>query len=241
MEQKYDSDLLCEETESFEDVNEEPKKRLFDPMISIVAVQVIVCAAAILICVIIKFCFKDAFSQMKDWYGKNVNVDTDINQVLNAAPSDKKANGKGGPYTSYSSNTETTVKGAFAIPVNGTVSSQFGYRIDPFTNKPATHNGIDIAAKSGENIYPAMKGQVKKVGLNNADYGNYIIIDHGGIETLYGHCKEIKAGVGQNVDTDTVIALCGSTGRSTGPHLHFEVRVNNVRIDPGPLLGLSVK
>ncbi len=112
------------------------------------------------------------------------------------------------------------------------VSSQFGYRVNPVTGNYGIHGGIDLAADSGTEIRPALPGRVLKAKYSS-DYGNFVMIDHGdGVITLYAHCSKLIAEVGDTVGENDVIALVGSTGRSTGPHLHFEVRINNVRINP---------
>ncbi|MFA6304228.1 MAG: M23 family metallopeptidase [Patescibacteria group bacterium] len=95
------------------------------------------------------------------------------------------------------------------------------------------HTGIDIGNKMGQPIYAAEAGVIETAGWNRGGYGNYIIINHGnGLKTLYGHLSKINVHVGQRVGRGEVIGLNGSTGRSTGPHLHFEVRINNRRVNP---------
>ncbi len=120
-----------------------------------------------------------------------------------------------------------------SMPINPKrVSSQFGYRVNPVTGVYGMHGGIDLAANSGTQIKPALAGRVIK-SKYSSDYGYFIMIDHGdNLTTLYAHCSELISEVGDTVGKDDVIALVGSTGRSTGPHLHFEVRINNVRINP---------
>lgn len=113
------------------------------------------------------------------------------------------------------------------------VTSEFGYRNDPFTGKPKGHSGMDLAVPTGTPIRAALPGTVTVSTYNQGGYGYYIMIDHGnGLSTLYGHCSQLLASVGRTVEAGDVIALSGSTGRSTGPHLHFEVRVNGNRQDP---------
>ncbi|MGI5888736.1 MAG: peptidoglycan DD-metalloendopeptidase family protein, partial [Oscillospiraceae bacterium] len=99
------------------------------------------------------------------------------------------------------------------------------------------HLGIDIAIASGSPIYAADSGTVIVSQWTDSGYGYYIIIDHGnGLKTLYGHCSQLLVSVGENVTKGQLIALSGSTGNSTGPHLHFEVRLNDVKIDPAPFI-----
>jgi len=95
------------------------------------------------------------------------------------------------------------------------------------------HTGLDIGDKVGNPIYAAEAGKVETAGWNNSGYGNYVIINHGnGIKTLYAHASKLLVKTGDTVSRGETIALIGSTGRSTGPHLHFEVRVNNSRKNP---------
>lgn len=117
-------------------------------------------------------------------------------------------------------------------PVQGWFTSKFGYRISPFTNRPTMHNGLDIAAAPGTSIYAPADGVVSFAGYDPG-YGKLVSIDHGyGVVTRYGHTSQIFVEVGQRVHRRDMIAAVGNTGRSTGPHCHYEVRVNNVPVDP---------
>ncbi len=118
------------------------------------------------------------------------------------------------------------------IPLEGRISDWFGERIDPFRKRQQQHNGLDIAAPYGCDIKAAGKGKVVFAGRKGG-YGNLVILDHGyGIQTYYAHASRLLVEVDQEVEKGEVIAKVGSTGRSTGPHLHFEVRINDVPIDP---------
>jgi murein DD-endopeptidase MepM/ murein hydrolase activator NlpD len=118
------------------------------------------------------------------------------------------------------------------IPVNGPISSFFGWREDPITGQDKFHSGVDIAAQSGEEIYPIKKGRVVFSGLTQG-YGNTVIIDHqDGFTSKYSHNMTNLVSVGDEVDATQIIALVGNTGRSTGPHLHLEVRHQGEKIDP---------
>ena len=112
------------------------------------------------------------------------------------------------------------------------VTSEFGYRSDPFTGETRGHTGMDLAVPTGTPIRAALPGTVT-VSQYSSSYGYYVMIDHGnGLSTLYGHNSQLLAQVGQTVEAGDIISLSGSTGRSTGPHLHFEVRVNGERTNP---------
>lgn len=122
------------------------------------------------------------------------------------------------------------------LPVSGTVSSSFGARVHPVTGEEGYHTGIDIAAKEGTRIAAAYYGTVCEIS-EDATSGKYIILDHGnGLKTFYCHCSEILAEKGANVRAGETIAFVGSTGQVTGPHLHFEVRLNGIRHDPAFVL-----
>lgn len=120
----------------------------------------------------------------------------------------------------------------------GSLTSPFGTRIDPFTHKPTFHGGIDIAVPIGTNVYPAMPGKVVFTGYSG-NYGNLVIVEHGyGYETYYGHLSKIFTQKGKKIGYDDIIALSGNTGKTTGPHLHFEIRYNKKRLNPSNLLYL---
>ena len=113
------------------------------------------------------------------------------------------------------------------------IASGFGYRIDPVYKTVKMHAGLDFAAPQGTPIYATADGVVRLAGNTGNGYGNHVIINHGyGYETLYGHQYRIKAKVGQKVKRGELIGWVGSTGKSTGPHLHYEVHKNKRHIDP---------
>lgn len=118
----------------------------------------------------------------------------------------------------------------------GMISSGFGFRSDPFTGGAAMHTGLDFKGPVGAPIHAAAKGKVSFVGTR-AGYGNVVEVSHGnGMLTRYAHMSRFKARVGQEVAAGQVIGAIGSTGRSTGPHLHFEVRINDRAVNPRPFL-----
>lgn len=111
-------------------------------------------------------------------------------------------------------------------------SSSYGWRPDPFTGQKAYHHGLDFSAESGTTIYAAADGIVAQAE-RVPDYGNIVRVDHGfGLDTRYAHLSGFLVKVGDRVSKGQPIALVGSTGRSTGPHLHYEVRLNGVPLDP---------
>ena len=130
------------------------------------------------------------------------------------------------------------IGGELAWPVPGytRITSNYGMRVHPITGQYKLHTGIDISAPMGANFIAANDGIVIKAGMNTA-YGNMVIIDHGGgISTLYAHGSEILVEVGQTVKRGDAILKVGSTGYSTGPHAHFEVRINGETTNPLPYI-----
>jgi murein DD-endopeptidase MepM/ murein hydrolase activator NlpD len=125
------------------------------------------------------------------------------------------------------------------LPTSGIFTSKFGYRKDPITKRTAKHNGLDIANEKGTPVHAAGTGIVTFSGYNG-DFGNVIIIDHGyGYKSVYGHCSELLVEEGTRVEKGDLIAKMGSTGKSTGTHLHFEVRYNDNPINPLTILDLD--
>lgn len=126
--------------------------------------------------------------------------------------------------------------GMFSWPVTGTITSPFGWRTNPFGGGPEFHQGLDIAAPMGTTVTAAASGTVIMAQWYGG-YGNYILIDHGGgYSTGYGHLSAIYVSNGQSVQRGQAIGAVGSTGQSTGPHLHFEVRIAGKPVDPAPRL-----
>ena len=123
-------------------------------------------------------------------------------------------------------------------PVTGDIdtSSNFGMRIDPFLRSPAMHTGLDFRGMTGESIRATAAGRVTQASWNGG-YGKLVEIDHGnGFSTRYGHLSEISVSVGQTIRTGQVVGLLGTTGRSTGPHLHYETRIDGDAVDPQKFL-----
>jgi len=121
---------------------------------------------------------------------------------------------------------------AFIWPLRGIVTSRFGFRRHPIFRLRQFHQGLDIAAAQGSPVRAAFAGVVLFAGWYGG-YGKLVIIDHGqGTSTLYGHLSAILASTGQQVPQGHVVGRVGSTGYSTGPHLHFEVRQNGKPVDP---------
>lgn len=117
-------------------------------------------------------------------------------------------------------------------PVDGWITSKFGYRTSPFTGRREFHAGLDISNKSGTKIIATANGRIS-YAARKMYIGNLVVIDHGhGRVTKFGHLKKILVKQGQQVKRGDVIALLGNTGRSTGPHVHYEVRINGTPVNP---------
>jgi murein DD-endopeptidase MepM/ murein hydrolase activator NlpD len=123
-------------------------------------------------------------------------------------------------------------------PMHGEIelASGFGVRLDPFSGSPAMHTGIDIHGEVGEPVRATADGTVSAAGWSG-DYGRSIDVDHGnGLSTRYAHLSSIDVRVGQSVKTGQIIGRLGTSGRSTGPHLHYETRVRGEAVDPQKFL-----
>ena len=164
--------------------------------------------------------------------------------------------GRGGPFEPVKANSDSTFKqlfsswkkldnlqvGAIAVPSEKPVrmaafTSGYGVRSDPFGGGAARHMGIDLAGPVGTPIYATADGMVSESAYNNGGYGNLIKLDHGrGVETRYGHLSAMLVAQGQRVTRGQLIGRMGSTGRSTGSHLHYEVRIEGRAVNPIPFM-----
>lgn len=152
--------------------------------------------------------------------------------------------GAGGPLPAYSLSADglpaaegTTLAPYFLTasmwsPVSGLVTSRFGWRSHPVSGQDDFHTGVDIAAAQGTPILAALPGVVEQTGYSES-YGNFVVLRHSdNLRTTYNHCSEILAKEGEQLARGDRIALVGSTGISTGPHLHFEVEIKGLKADP---------
>ena len=182
-------------------------------------------------------------------------VDTDVIAKLGYTKSLSKNPARGGPFDNASQSDPTFKSlftswkkldnlsdGAIAVPSDKPVktaefTSGYGTRTDPFRGGAARHQGIDLAARIGTPIYATADGTISEAGYNSGGYGNLIKVDHGrGIETRYGHLSRILVSPGQRVARGQMIGHMGSTGRSTGSHLHYEVRIDGRAVNPIPFM-----
>ena len=182
-------------------------------------------------------------------------IDRDVLQQI-ATTSASGDLGQGGPFEPAQAGSDSTFKqlfsswkkldslqvGAIAVPSDKPVKSAafmsgYGVRADPFSGAAARHMGIDLAGPIGTPIHATADGIITEAGWNNGGYGNLIKVDHGrGVETRYAHLSRITVRPGQRVTRGQVIGQMGSTGRSTGSHLHYEVRIEGKAVNPVPFM-----
>ena len=162
-------------------------------------------------------------------FGTNIQEFSDTETIIAALYKKPVVRQSAGSYTIASTTTKLDLGISLIGPVSSgyTITSRYGPR------SSGTHTGLDLAAPTGTNIVAAAGGTVSYVNYSNVSYGNCIKINHGnGIETLYAHCNELYVSVGETVSQGQLIATVGSTGNSTGPHLHLEIRVNGMVVNP---------
>lgn len=165
---------------------------------------------------------------------KGINKDLSMGGLY--LPSDDPNRLNGEYLDLISKRTENTIKTLrtypIGSPVDSSVSSVYGYRIDPFKKKRAFHSGIDFYGSVGDIVKTTADGVVERAGYNGG-YGKCVIVKHkNGFKTLYAHLSKIKVVKGQKVSSGEEIGKIGSTGRSTGPHLHYEIIKNGKKINP---------
>ena len=161
-------------------------------------------------------------------FGKEIKDFTETEKIVTALYKKPVVN-YSGSYTMASSDVKMDLGIALIKPISSgyTITSRYGSRWG------GSHSGLDVAAPTGTTIYAAAGGTVSTVQSLSGSYGNYLIINHGnGVQTLYGHCNSILVSQGQSVSQGQAIATVGSTGNSTGPHLHLEIRVNGTALNP---------
>ena len=154
-----------------------------------------------------------------------------VGEIIDGSGGSDTESAKGTSFASYfvSANPIMPVKGA-------RITSRFGYRTHPITGKKGFHTGLDLAAAEGTPISAVYYGKVTKTGEDDS-WGKYVLVEHSdGFETFYCHLSEIYAEKGAVIRQGETVGLVGSTGMSTGPHLHFEVRINGIRVDPELLI-----
>lgn len=162
---------------------------------------------------------------------ENGAFDFILNSVTPSSSSQPSKNGFNGSYSRWSHG-NIVVSNEFVRPVPGIVTSDYGWRSE-FNRM---HNGVDLRLNVGDTVRAAMSGTVKKIGYDKGGYGNYVVLTHpDGVETLYGHLQYALTFAGQFIQIGMPVGIGGNTGNSTGPHLHFEARLNGVAVNPSTL------
>jgi murein DD-endopeptidase MepM/ murein hydrolase activator NlpD len=230
----------------------EPKKKTTDPKFNILLTQMLLSAVCALIAFSLMLVGGDTFEYSKAVFNEYFNKKTNINRILDSKDKEivtTKATsvfGMGGeeaidniPYFESYMEAEKLVDipkqdtNSMFLPIKGRITSEYGWRVHPISGKKSFHTGLDIGADYNTKIKSALSGTVRAAVKDDPDYGNYLIISHSNnVETMYAHCNKLLVEKGDTVDKKEVVALVGSTGISTGPHLHFEVRISGSRLNP---------
>ncbi len=207
-------------------------KKNYLPLIILQVVSALLLAVTV-IC--IKYVSKDTFLQIKNTYNKYFENNTTEKQTENT-----KAVTSFQPIVYIKESSKTTEINSFCTPLKGKITSAFGQREDPFSSESKMHKGTDIAGTYGKEILAAQNGVVSYVGYEENGYGNYVCIAHGDtLKTVYAHCSKVLVKKGETINKGQPIALVGSTGASTGNHLHFEIRINNLQVDAQDFVDFS--
>lgn len=229
----------------------------------VIIVQTLVCAFIIFLIVLAGRLSPDTFEFIKKEYNEIMAVDMTPAEIADSAakavqgavstkvsakePEEAEQESIAAAETSETEKTADKKDGAIAVmasldnkeitvPVHGRITSEYGYRTNPISGEYALHSGIDIAAKEGTDILAAYSGVVKSTGTGKSS-GKYVVLLHSdGSETFYYHCSKILVKEDDIVRAGDVIALVGTTGWSTGPHLHFGVRENGKTVNPRTVL-----
>lgn len=223
-------------------------KNYFENTVKLVFIQSVVCFVIVLFAFAFSLLYPKNYSNFKKAYlSATTQTDIraeDVKKLLTAAynfvfsnNNDAEKTGSGGDVSGKNvSLNEYILTSQISAPTKGVVTSLFGSRIHPIFKTESFHTGLDIASKAGTNITATFSGTVHECGKSQA-YGNYIIMRHSpSLYTFYGHCQSLKAKEGMNIRKGEVIAFMGSTGYSTGPHLHFEIRIDGKSVNPAYVL-----
>lgn len=220
---------------------------------SVMIVQLVVCIFAVVSVFLIGRLSPQTFEFIRDEYNRIMSVDMDAKEIASSAKkvierAEATDEGQTDEKSTERKNVNTVKSAAdgevmavmslfksdeeITVPVHGEITSEYGNRTNPVSGEYLMHSGVDIAASQGTEIRAAYSGIVSEVGSNSVG-GNYISLVHkDGSETLYCHCSKIIAEKGDVIRAGETIALVGSTGRSTGPHLHFEITVDGKTENP---------
>ena len=208
--------------------------------------QIFVCFIVFAVIFIMKTLNMNLFYDFKIWYqettsnnmiNEKINYKSFFSDLFSGSINKNSFKNQTAGVTAYPVYFSETL----ASPVrDGVVTSDFGAREDPFSGEKKNHLGLDIGAKENAEILAVLPGKVAAVG-ESSSYGKYLILDHGNeIKTLYAHSNNVIVKEGDSIKRGQAIALVGSTGESTGNHLHLELSINNIKYDPKPLLASNL-
>ncbi len=231
------------------------KKTKF-PIIKVLIIQAVAVALILGVLLLVKKVSPSEYNKLSKQYVDIAGNDMDskktrqvwkkikaffVDENNNISESDKGSGGKdeaadSNSYPDNCSASKYIISADICRPAAGEISSPFGYRINPVSEKLSFHTGVDIANKEGTAVKAAYYGLVESTGSDDV-YGNYIYINHGnGIKTFYAHLKSVSVNVGDVVSGGSRIAKMGSTGWSTGPHLHFSILIDDIYYNPAFVL-----
>ncbi len=198
---------------------------------SVLAVQTAVGGVLLLLILLLRFVGGEVYDNLKTWFQTTVTEDTLLK------PDTDVQNGQGGEFLPP----DTALVVAIPLPstvkpypllYGGTRTSNYGYRTDPLRGGTAFHTGVDIAAPRGTPLYAVCDATVLQTGKDNS-YGNYLVLSaKDGTQLWYAHCDTVSVEIGQTVKAGETVATVGNTGDSTGPHVHFMVKRDDVAYDP---------
>ena len=229
------SNKILEENFTFNKLNEK-----YQPKLIFLIVQISICFIILVCATILKSFGGSYFEFVKQWYNDKINdsliVEKSMQEYQDVINERFSKNVKFLNQNIYDAPNIDLSINLFQPLDSGKITSKFGTRNDPITGKKSVHNGLDIGTEGGKPIYAVMSGTIKRAEKIGG-YGNCIIIDHGNnIETLYAHCKVLEVSTGSSVKRGQKIALVGSSGKSTGDHLHIEININGESVNPEKFL-----
>ena len=221
--------------------------RKVKPTLSLTAIQCVACAVVLLLALVFRLIGGTTFEALRSLLKKALTDTAFVESVVQRL-AQKEESGAGGTDVMLSgaeitllpetvSTADFSQKNIPVLPLAaGTVSSPFGVRNNPITGVVGFHTGVDISAPKGTPIAAVYDGKIASAGFDKS-YGNYLTIEHAdGVEMLYAHCSCLIKGVGDTVSAGETVAMVGSTGASTGNHLHWELKQNGIYYNPAVML-----
>lgn len=204
------------------------EKRRTRSRVSLLMVQSIVCGVILLLVLVLRLCGGETYGRIRERFRGLLTEDTWSPPTEVSAVTPSRPLGEAIAVNASAS--------AFCSPLeSGTITSAFGTRTDPISGETSVHGGVDVSAVAGTPLFAPCDGVVR-VAAWDARYGHYVVIGSGDAEVLYAHCSALLCREGDTVRAGEAVARVGSTGRSTGAHVHIELIRGGERVDPLPLL-----